>query len=367
MVETAAYRSLKSLASRYPIIIMCGPRGAGDSSLARRLMPIKSYINLEDKTAFALAKQSPKTFLLAFPDGAIIDSVQLLPEIVDAMRYHVGRWGFTPGKFVAISNSTIECDTSDGRVAYCNASGLTVDDLEDMKRPVANPFKLMHAGQLPDVTEGKTDINALVDEILVKDIRKHINISNLDTFRAFMKNCALSSTQRLSLNMVAKQSGISAPTAKAWLSVLQQNLVVRLAYEKSNSSHFSVFFTDTGILCNLLEIENAESLILGPHRDRVARTFAFNELLRGRFSKNLDPGLLLGIQADFQANFSENFYLVIDPNIEVTEGKMAQAIHISNRKAVILHLGDVTYTKDGIDCVSFRDWARLAMEIDYFS
>ena len=330
-------------------------------------MPTKSYINLADQTAFSLAKQSPKTFLLAFPDGVIIDSVQLLPEIVDAMRYHVGRWGFTPGKFIAISNSTIECDISDGRVAYCNAFGLTVDDLEDMKRPVANPFKLMHAGQLSDVTEGKTNLDALVEEILSKDIRKHINISNLDTFRVFMKNCALFSAQRLSLNMVAKQSGISAPTAKVWLSVLQQNLVVRLAYEKGNDSHVSVFFSDTGILCRLLEIENAESLILGPHRDRVVRTFAFNELLRGRFSKNLDSDLFIGSLSDFDADFREGFSLVVDPNIEVTEGKMAKALQIASRKAVILHLGDVTYTKDGIDCISFRDWTRLAMEIDYFS
>lgn len=370
MIETSAYRLLKNLSSKYPIVLLNGPRGCFATSFARHLMGGKSYINLEDETSFALASQSPKTFLLAFTDGAVFDSVQRLPSIVDAMSYHVGRWGFVPGKFIAISNSMLEPDSQNGRIALCNIAGLTVDDLALMKRPVANPFKLMHTGQLPDVTEGKTDSKAMVEDILSKDIRKHINASNLDMFRVFMRNCACSSAQRLSLNMVAKQTGISAPTAKVWLSVLQRNLVVRLVQEKNNDSHFSTFFTDTGILCSLLGIESAESLILSPHRERVTKTFVFNELLRGRFYKNLDQNLFIGHQTDFHATWNGGFEILVDPNIEVTEAKMEQVLQAKKNtgmKAVVVHLGDVTYTKDGIDCISFRDLTKLAMEIDYFS
>ena len=36
-------------------------------------------------------------------------------------------------------------------------------------------------------------------------------------------------------------------------------------------------------------------------------------------------------------------------------------------RAVILYLGDVTYNRDGVDCIGFRDWGKLAMEMNYFS
>ncbi len=370
MVETSAYRLLRSLSSKYPIVLVTGPRGCSAKSLARNLAGSKSFINLEDETSFALARQSPKTFLMAFPDGAVFDSAQRLPSIVDAMSYHVGRWGFVPGKFIAISNGMAEPHPQDDRIAICNVAGLTVDDLALMKRPVSNPFKLMQSGQLQDLVEQRAEPDAILEQMLSKDVLGHINVSNLEVFKTFMAVCASYSAQRLSANMVAKQAGVSAPTAKTWLSVLQRSLAVRVVQEKDEPSHTSAFFSDTGILCSLLGIDSAESLILSPHRDRVAKTFVFNELLRGRFYRNLDQSLCIGQQSDFHAAWNGGFEIIVDPNIEVTESKMDQAMQaqkISGRKAVVVHLGDVTYTKDGIDCISFRDLTKLAMEIDYFS
>ena len=210
MFETSAYRTIKNLASKFPIILITGMRGCDVATLSRRLMPTKSFIDLGDDGVFTLAKQSPKTFLLAFPDGAIINSVQRIPDMLEAMRYHVGRWGFKPGKFIAISSCSLDYDESDDRVACFNASGLTVDDLQGMKMPVSNPFRLMQTGQLPQVLEGKRNLDDIEDEILTKDIRQHINISNLELFRFFMKVCAALSAKQLSVNMIAKHEKPSA-------------------------------------------------------------------------------------------------------------------------------------------------------------
>ena len=366
MVETTAFRTLKSLASRYPVVLVCGPRGTRASALARRLMPAKSYLDLSDERTFSLAKQSPKTFLLAFPDGAIIDSLERLPSMVEAMRYHIGRWGFTPGKFIGISTCAFDLDESDGRLVELDVAGLTVDDLQALKTAVNHPFQTMLSGQLPDVVEGRMRPGDVVDEILERDVLKYINKSNLESFRAFMCHCASASTEDFSARMIAKVTGISAPTAKTWLSILERHSIIRTLFRRNDENCRAFFFSDTGILCNLLGIETKEDLILSPHRELVARTFAMNELLRGRFSKSMDADLHLGLGLDFLANWNGGFGIVIDPNIEVTEGSMAKALS-SESRTVILHLGDVTYTKDGIDCISYRDWAKLAMEIDYFS
>ena len=61
--------------------------------------------------------------------------------------------------------------------------------------------------------------------------------------------------------------------------------------------------------------------------------------------------------------------MVIEPNIEVTDDSLGRIREIRGEKEspIILYLGDGTYTNSGIDCISFRDWEKLAEGINYFS
>jgi hypothetical protein len=219
----------------------------------------------------------------------------------------------------------------------------------------------MLSGQLPSEPESN------IKNILERNIRRYINVSNLDLFLSFMKACAEESGSPFSVNSLAKKTGISAPTAKSWLSVLEKNYIIR-SFSDHDDEKVSFYFCDTGILCNLLEIKTKEDLILCPHKNRVARTFAVNELLRGRFAKALECNLQIGGSCDLEASWKEHYSLFIEPNIEVTEFCTNKAKHASgDSKSLILYLGDVTYSREGIDCIGYRDWAKLAMQIDYFS
>ncbi len=120
--------------------------------------------------------------------------------------------------------------------------------------------------------------------------------------------------------------------------------------------------------CKLLGIYTKENLILSPHRNRAVTTFAVNELLRGRFCRSLEPGLSIGDGFELEASWKPGFRLFMEPNIEVTDQSMRKALQDrSGKKSVILYLGEGTYTRDMVDCISFRDWSKLAMEMDYFS
>ena len=62
--------------------------------------------------------------------------------------------------------------------------------------------------------------------------------------------------------------------------------------------------------------------------------------------------------------------MIVDPNIEVTQetvARIGKADRKSGKKTLVLYLGDVTYSMGSTDCISFRDWAKLAAGIDYFS
>ena len=81
----------------YPIITILGPRQAGKTTLAKALDG-RPYANLED----------PKGFLAEFPQGAVLDEIQRVPELLSWLqvdvdqRHEAGRWILTgshqPGK-----------------------------------------------------------------------------------------------------------------------------------------------------------------------------------------------------------------------------------------------------------------------------
>lgn len=360
MIETTAFHTLKTLSQKYPVVLLSGPAGCNLGAMARRLMPSKNYIDLENPQTLRLAKESPRTFLMAFPDGVIIHAIDKLPQMIDAIVYHVGKGGFTPGKYIATTTMDLDFQDPDNRIATCNVLGLTVEDLSRRNVSIANPFQMILCGQLPSDPETVTKM------ILEKNIRTHINVSNLDLFLSFMKACAKESGEMFSVNSLAKKTGISAPTAKTWLSVLQKNFIIRTITDKDGGKVF--YFCDSGLLCSLLGITKKEDLILSPHKARVVKTFVVNELLRGRFAKALESNLILGSDCDFEASWKESYSLFIEPNIEVTEFCTKRTKHApEGSKTLILYLGDVTYSRDGIDCIGYRDWAKLAMQLDYFS
>ncbi len=99
-----------------------------------------------------------------------------------------------------------------------------------------------------------------------RDVRLLKNIGNLDTFIRFLKLCAGRIGQLLNLSSLANDAGVSVPTAKSWLSVLEASYI---AYTlKPYHSKFSkrlvktpkLYFYDTGLACSLLGVRSAIDL-----------------------------------------------------------------------------------------------------------
>ena len=100
MINRIAENALKRLASQFPVVGITGPRQSGKSTLAKMTFPNKQYLSFDDKTLREIASSNPKDFLLAFPDGAIIDEAQKVPEIFDAVKYYVDSEKSEPGKYI---------------------------------------------------------------------------------------------------------------------------------------------------------------------------------------------------------------------------------------------------------------------------
>jgi predicted AAA+ superfamily ATPase len=103
-----------------------------------------------------------------------------------------------------------------------------------------------------------------------KDLKQLIDVRDLKQFRKFIGLCAARSGQLLNLNSLGIECGISQPTAKAWLSVLESSYIVFLLqpyhvnFNKRIVKTPKLYFYDTGLLCHLLKITNPKSIQLHP-------------------------------------------------------------------------------------------------------
>ncbi len=370
-------RLFNAMVSRFPAVLVSGTRSREREHLIRGLFPEKSFIDLSDRAVLKRAAQSPLTFLLAFPDGAIINDVELLPQMLRAVRHYVEKSDNMKGKWILLSTPDLMrnpeaadlADPGSWGLAVMKVNGLCVEELEAENISTSNPFQIMQTGQMPDLVHRDADKAVFLDRIVENDVRRFINGSNTDSFRAFLRAAAQFSGIRLSVNAIAQRSGNTAPTAKSWLGIMERTGLVRLADDGGNGRSGRLFFTDTGILCHLLGMETMQQTILGEYKDQIVRTFAFNELIRGRDNRQLGHNIGIGSNCDFTASWRRSYNMVLEPNVEVTEDSLRRAKEIGtgSAKTVILHLGDGTYTNSGIDCISFRDWEKLAEDRDYFS
>ena len=108
MIERRAKDAFVRLASQFPVVAVTGPRQAGKTTLAQMVFPDKQYVSFDDAYYRELAKNAPKDFLLAFPDGVIIDEAQKAPAIFDAVKLAVDQDPYHVGKFIITGSSQLE-------------------------------------------------------------------------------------------------------------------------------------------------------------------------------------------------------------------------------------------------------------------
>lgn len=91
MINRGAEKALHRLASQFPVVGITGPRQSGKSTLAKVVFSDKKYVTFDDINMRRLAESNPNDFVMAFPDGAIIDEAQKVPEIFDAIKMQVDK------------------------------------------------------------------------------------------------------------------------------------------------------------------------------------------------------------------------------------------------------------------------------------
>ena len=384
MIERTAKNALLRLASQFAVIGITGPRQSGKSTLAKMTFPEKRYISFDDKTIRELAASNPKDFLLAFPDGAIIDEAQKVPEIFDALKYHVDQSSFTPGKFILTGSNQFNLkqnmtDSLSGRAAFLKLLPFSIGELKDGNLLSNNVYETIFKGLYPPLYDTAKHFlpddwfNSYVDTYLDLDVESQINYSNLSVFKKFIQICATYSGQMLSMDSIARGIGVSAPTVKQWLSILESSFIIHFLEPDTQNLGKSLvktpklYFVDSGLLCHLLRIESVEELILYPNKGAIVETFALAELLKSRLNQGKQPNLTYyrdqkGFEVDTIAGWKRTFAIEIKSTIEAEQNLSKNTRDYlalrgdDGTRGAVFYLGDLNCTINGIDYVSWKDW-----------
>mgnify|MGYP002859965520 CR=1 FL=1 len=384
MINRIAQKALLRLAEQFPIVGITGPRQSGKSTLTKITFPDKKYVTFDDKNMRELAKSNPADFIMAFPEGAVIDEAQKVPEIFDALKLHVDSTLFTPGKFILTGSSRFRLrknmsDSLAGRGAFLKLLPFSIKELKDADLLPENAYDLIFTGQYPPLYDNEKHyipedwFESYIDTYLDLDVKDQINESNLSTFRKFIQICAVYSGQLLSMDSIAKQIGVSQPTVKSWLSILESSYIIHLLEPDTNNLGRSIvktpklYFVDSGLLCHLLRLESKEELLLSKYKGAVVETCAVAEMLKSRMNQAKKPNLTFyrdsnGFEVDTIADWKHTFAVEIksssdaEAKLSANTKKYLTLRDDDNARNAVFYLGDISMTINNTMYISWKDW-----------
>lgn len=298
MIPRKASDTLERLAKGFPVIALTGPRQSGKTTLAKAVFgQNKPYVSLENPDEREFAEQDPLRFLQRFPSGAILDEVQRCPGLLSWLQGIVderGRMGdfilTGSAQFEFVSNLTQSLAGRIGRVELLPlsagelAAGALLPDLDT----------LLWQGSYPALYDRELRADDwfanYVNTYVERDVRQLLAVRDLTQFQRFLRMCAARSGQLLNLTALGADCGISAVTAREWLSVLEASyLIVRLQpYHRNFGKRLvktpKLYFLDSGLMAWLLGIHSADSLAIHAQRGHLFESFVVSEFIKQRFN-----------------------------------------------------------------------------------
>lgn len=307
-IQRTTEKLLPGILATFPCLAVTGPRQSGKSTLLRHALPEYRYVTLDDPAVLAQANADPVYFLDALGERCIIDEIQQAPGIlsyvkmrVDADRSRNGRFVFTGSQqFGMIRNLG---DSLAGRIALLDLLPFAVDELQRIS-PIETGQELFVNACLkgsypqlaltPDI-DHRLWYASYIQTYLERDIRSLYDIGSLREFHSFMQLLAVRCSQMLNMSSFATDLGVSVPTIKRWLSVLEAGRIIYLLPPQFNNlgkritKMPKVYFLDTGLACHLAGIRSQEQVLEGNMAGALFENYCIQETVKCYANRGEQP------------------------------------------------------------------------------
>ncbi len=298
MIEREIAPCLVGLFEQYPFVTVTGPRQSGKTTLCRAAFPHLDYVNLEAPDRREFADSDPRGFLAQLGNGAILDEIQRVPDLLSYLQVladEVGRNSL----FVLTGSEQFQHSDAIGQSLAGRTALLRLlpFSLAERRRTGASDSidDILYSGFYPRIhtqqIEPRQALGDYFETYVERDVRRFGEIRNLANFRRFVRLCAGRVGQLANLSSLGADAGVSHTTASHWLNILEASHVVfRLPPFHANIRKRLVktpklYFHDVGLASHLIGIEHAGQIVTHPLRGPLFENAVVMEVLKHRFNR----------------------------------------------------------------------------------
>lgn len=371
-------KTLKSAVTSFPAVFIGGPRRSGKTTLSKKFFKGYNYVLLDEADVRSLAIEDPRGFLEKYSPPVIIDEIQNAPDLLPYIKARIdedqrpGQWVVTGSQQWALMRGISE--TLAGRIAILHLYPFSLSEEQKMIRSHLvtaetffknliqtknTPVKNISLGQwlleggYPEVVlnakvSRKLWFSSYLQTYIDRDIRGLIKQSNLHDFERFIRLLAARTAQVLNCSTLSRDIGVSVPTIKSWLTLLEASGLVffLMPYHKNFGKRIikapKCYFMDTGLVCYLTSIQDKGHALEGPMAGALFETACVSQFYK-RFSALVDPCTLYyyrstdGLEVDLLIETGKKIYSV--------EMKLSSTVDLGKARSLIKWL-EISKIKD---------------------
>lgn len=347
-IHRAFTETLKNRVQYSKCTLVIGARQVGKSTLIRHEFADYNRANFDDYLTRLQAKEEPKLFFLNNPSPLFIDEVQKEPAILEEIKRIVDESN-DRGMFILSGSQKLTLmkgvsESLAGRVSVCELNGLSLREIHHVsfnrhfiptdeyikareKQLVSydHIWDIIHKGSYPELYDIPRDWQDFYASYLAtyieRDIHELISADSI-TFTKFLTAVAARTGEILNYANIAGDVGVSEPTVKTWLSILERTGIVYLLQPYSTSvltraiKAPKVYFKDTGLACYLSRWLSADALKNSAVAGNMFETFIVSEILKSYTNEGKDYRFQIFYYRgkDKKASMENEIDLIIEEN-----------------------------------------------------
>jgi predicted AAA+ superfamily ATPase len=323
--ERAIEPAVRRMSKQFRVVMLTGPRQCGKTTLLSKMAAdMREIVTLDDLNERRMAKTDPALFVESHKPPVLIDEIQYAPEILSYIKIKTDReemrgayWLTGSQIFQTMKDVT---ETLAGRVGILRMQALSRSESLGYesapfdtsntrlskrakfvpKEDVHEIFARIHRGGMPELLAHPgmhTDdyYASYLTTYLERDVRDLTQVADELTFLRFLTAAAARTARPLIIEEIARDAGISAPTAKRWISLLVTSGIAILipSYHKNVLKRAVkmplLHFLDTGLCAHILRWNSPEVLETGAMAGQFFESWVFSEIYKSHINAGSQP------------------------------------------------------------------------------
>ena len=321
-----AESTVNTLSKMFGAILVAGPRQVGKTTMLKNITKDISYTTLDDIIVRTSAQEQSGTFFKDNPPPVFVDEIQKAPVLFEQIKMYIDK-DHKKGQFFMCGSQQFKMmkgvsESLSGRIGLITLLGYSLREIKNVdfntpfipteeyfterKKSLSDVdyseiWKIIHRGSMPELCENpdfdwQMFYGAYLRTYIERDVRELTEIGDTVKFSKFMVAVAAMTGNLLNLASLARDVGISQPTAERWLAILVASNIVYLLQPYSNNitkraiKTPKVYFLDTGLAAYLTKWNTPDVLKNGAMAGAFFESFVVSEIIKSYYNKGvLEP------------------------------------------------------------------------------